>query len=284
MSVGCYMKNKILYAVFLFIMAPGLSHAKEWIKPGEETLTFGLGVFLQAFDTTLRVDNQTVGAGGDVDLENDLGLSEDKSVFWTSLNWRFADRHRLGISYFSFARNATAEALEQIEIGDEIYPVGATLTTEFSASIAPLYYAYSFIKRDKHELAGSVGFHWFDISLDVKGSTSISGIGDADHNVYASAEAPLPLLGIRYDYHVNERWTASVHGEIFGLDFVDEELNFSGNLYNIRISTDYWVTNNFGVGAAINHFGLNAEVDDTNWKGAIDYSYFGPQIYVQARI
>ena len=207
-----------LTALAVFILLPALSPAQEWIKQGDETLTFGIGIFLQAFDTTLRVDNRDVGAGGNVDLENDLGLSEDESVFWTNLTWRFADRHRLGITYFSFTRDATAEALKDLEIGDEIYPAGATLTTEFSASITPFYYAYSFIKRDKHELAGSVGFHWFEIGLDIKGSASISTIGDADADFYASANAPLPLFGIRYDYHVNERWTASVHGEYFALE------------------------------------------------------------------
>ena len=75
-----------------------------------------------------------------------------------------------------------------------------------------------------------------------------------------------------------------MHGEYFALDLVDDETNFSGSLVNVRLSTDYWFTNNFGMGAAINWFDLDAEVDDTNWKGAIDYRYFGPQIYVQARI
>ena len=275
--------KKILSALAVFILLPAIGTADEWIKPGEETLAFGMGVFLQAFDTTLRVDNRDVGAGANVDLENDLGLSEDESVFWTNLSWRFADRHRIGLSYFDFTRDATAEALKDLEIGDEIYPVGATLTTEFNANITPFYYAYSFIKRDKHELAGSIGFHWFEISLDVKGDVSAPG-GDADDNAYASAAAPLPLFGIRYDYHVNQRWTASVHGEYFALDLVDDEINFSGSLVNFRLSTDYWFTNNFGMGAAINWFELDAEVDDTNWKGAVDYTYFGPQIYVQARI
>jgi hypothetical protein len=278
------MNIKILFALASLIFTPALSCADEWIKPGEEALTFGMGVFLQAFDTTLRVDNQSAGAGSDVDLENDLGLTEDQSVFWANLNWRFADRHRFGVSYFNFTRDATAEALEEIEIGDEIYPVGATLTTEFSASIMPFYYAYSFIKKDKHELAGSIGFHWFELSLDVKGSGSISTVGDADADFYASANAPLPLFGVRYDYYVNDRWTASIHGEYFALDLVDDEINFSGSLANIRLSTDYWFTNNFGIGAAINWFDLDAEVDDDNWKGAVDYRYFGPQIYVQARI
>jgi len=276
--------NNILVLLAFLILAPASSQADDWIKQGDETLTFGLGVFLQAFNTSLRLDNRQVGAGGDVDLENDLGLTEDGTVFWLNLNWRFADKHRFGVSYFNFSRDATATALEQIEIGDEIYPIGATLTTDFQASIMPFYYAYSFIKKDKHELAGSVGFHWFEISLDIEGSSSDAPGGDLDANVSASVAAPLPLLGIRYDYYVTHRWTASAHGEVFALDLTDDAFHFSGRLYNIRLSTEYWFTNNFGAGAAINLFDLDAEVDDDDWKGAIDYRYFGPQIYIRARI
>lgn len=270
---------------FLALLSlPFTAQAEDWIKPGNETLKFGLGAFLQAFDTSMRVDNQNLGVGGDIDLENDLGLTEDDTILWTNLVWRFADKHRLGISYFDFTRDATATALRDLEIGDEIYPVGASLNTNFRARTAPFYYAYSFIKKEKHELAGSVGFHWFEISLDIEGSASSAPIGDADANVSASAAAPLPLLGIRYDYHANPRWTTSVHGEIFSLDLTDDTLSFSGTVYNVRLSTEYWFMNNFGAGAAINLFDLNAEIDDPNWQGGIDYRYFGPQIYIQARI
>ena len=82
------MNNKILTALVTLTFTPGLCYADEWIKQGEETLSFGIGVFLQAFDTNLRVDNRNVGAGANVDLENDLGLTEDESVFWTNLTWR----------------------------------------------------------------------------------------------------------------------------------------------------------------------------------------------------
>ena len=278
-----HMNNKILCLLGFLIFAPVSSQAEDWIKQGEETFTFGLGAFLPAFNTTLRIDNQTVGAGDSIDLEDDLGLKEDESVFWVSGTWRFADRHRLGVSYFSFNRDATATALRELEIGDEIYPVGASLQTEFGLDITPVFYAYSFIKNQKHELAGSFGFHWFAINFEVSGSASTAG-GDADANASATADVPLPLFGVRYDYFINQRWTTSVHGEVFALELTDEAFHFSGSVYNVRFSTDYWVTKNFGIGAAVNWFDIDAKIDDSEWKGAIEYRYFGPQIYIQARI
>ncbi len=275
--------NNILVLLAFLILAPASSQAEDWIKQGEETFSFGLGAFLPAFNTTLRVDNQTVGAGDSIDLEDDLGLKEDESVFWVGGTWRFADRHRLGVSYFSFNRDASATALRELEIGDEIYPVGASLETEFSLTITPIYYAYSFIKNEKHELAGSFGFHWFALDFAVQGDASLNG-EDANANASATADVPLPLFGIRYDYYINQRWTTSLHGEIFALDITDEAFKFSGNLYNIRLSTDYWLTKNFGIGAAVSWFDIDAKIDDSEWKGEIEYRYFGPQIYIQARI
>ncbi len=277
------MRAKLFSILILFIITPVSGLAENRIKQGEERFVFGLGAFLPAFDTTLRIDNQTVGAGDSVSLEDDLGLTEDQSVLWVGGVWRFADRHRLGISYFSFSRDASATALRDLQIGDEIYPVGASLQTKFSLDIAPFFYAYSFIKNEKHELAGSFGFHWFAMDFEVTGSASLPG-GDADADASASADVPLPLFGLRYDYYINQRWKTSVHGEIFALELTDELFHFSGHLYNIRVSADYWVTNNFGIGAAVNWFDIDAKVDDSEWRGEIEYSYFGPQIYIQARL
>lgn len=275
--------NNILVLLAFLVLAPASSRAEEWIKHGKETFTFGLGAFLPAFNTRLRVDNQTAGAGSSIDLEDDLGLNEDESVFWVGGTWRFADRHRFGVSYFSFNRNASATALRELEIGDEIYPLGATLETEFGLTIAPVYYAYSLIKNERHELAGSFGFHWFALDFVVQGDASLNG-EDANATASASTDVPLPLFGLRYDYYINQRWTTSAHGEIFALDITDEAFDFSGSLYNIRLSTDYWLTKNFGIGAAISWFDIDAKIDDSEWKGEVDYRYFGPQIYIQARI
>jgi hypothetical protein len=52
---------------------------------------------------------------------------------------------------------------------------------------------------------------------------------------------------------------------------------------NLRLSTEYWFFNNVGLGAALNWFELNADVDDDDWKGNLDYNYWGPQIYVAVR-
>ena len=280
---------KLIEKIFLgfFIMLASLHFttvglADDWIKPGEERWFFSGGVFLPNFDTNLRVDNRTLGAGTKIDIENDLGFTSDETTFWLGAYWRFAARHRISISYTQFNREATATAKTDLTIGDEIFPAGASLNSEFKFKILPVNYAYSFMKREKFELAASIGLHWNRVDFDVKGSASL-GDQDSDANVSADADVPLPLLGLRLDYHFTPRWTAGLHGEIFALNIDADTFGFSGSLINLKLSTEYWLFNNFAVGAAISYFNLDVDVDDGDWKGKLDYQYWGPQVYAAIR-
>ena len=274
------------WSLFIFLLvliqSPSLQ-AEEWINQGDETFEFGAGVFLQSFDTKLRVDNTEQDLGTGIDLENDLGLQSDGTTFWLSGIWRFSANHRLSLSYFGFSRDSVATALKDIEIDEEIFPAGATLSTKFKYQSAPIVYSYSFIKSRKHELAGSFGLHMTSFEFTVKGDAFVGGGGEVDGEVNAKAQGPLPLFGLNYEYHANKRWTNGIHGEVFSLDLEDGEIGFSGTIFNVRVSTEYWFYNNIGVGAALNWFSFDAKVSDTDWRGRIDYEYFGPQIYLNAR-
>jgi hypothetical protein len=259
------------------------SAAEEWINPGDETFRIGLGFFLPAFNSSLRVNNSTINVGDEIDLENDLGLDKRETVFWGSGMWRFAANHRISLSYYKFERGSVATALRDLTIGEETFPAGASLSTNFQFQSVPITYQYSFIKTAQHELAGTFGIHWNTIDLDVRGDAFVGGGGSVDGQVNAKAEAPLPLFGMSYFYHSNKQWTSGIHGEVFALDLDDDDVSFSGALFNVRASTEYWYYNYFGVGFAINWFSMDVDVEDSEWQGAIDYEYIGPQIYVIAR-
>ena len=79
------------------------------------------------------------------------------------------------------------------------------------------------------------------------------------------------------------RWSAGLLGEAFALDIDSSTFGFSGTLFNVKLSTEYWLFNNVGIGAAINWFSLDVDVEDGSWKGQLEYEYWGPQAYVAIR-
>jgi hypothetical protein len=272
----------LLFVLAVWALMPVTVDAADWIKQGEEKVYFEGGAFFPAFDTKLRVDSASIGEGTDIDLENDLDFNDRETTYRLGGYWRFLSRHRIAVSYFNFNRDASATLNKEITIGDEVYPAGAQVASEMKFQVIPISYMYSFMKREKFEFSGGLGLHWYRIDFKAKGDASL-GNEDLDADVTANANVPLPLIGLRFDYHFTPKWSAGLLGELFWLNTSSDTFKFSGSLVNLRLSTEYWFFNNVGLGAALNWFDLNADVDDDDWKGNLDYNYWGPQIYVAVR-
>ena len=97
--------------------------------------------------------------GDDVGLGSDLGVDEDETGFWVGFEWRMAEKHRLGVTYSSFTLTGERVIDEEITIGDEIYPVDATVTTEHKIELIPIIYSYSFVNNESNEFAVTAGVH-----------------------------------------------------------------------------------------------------------------------------
>ncbi len=271
-----------LVLVLSAALLPAAGRAEEWTKQGEERFMLSGGFFLPFFSTSLGVDNEDRGEGESVNLEQDLGFTEDVATGWFGGSWRFARRHRLAVNYFRFVREVAGTVEREITIGDEVYPAGATLDTRFAAQTVPITYSYSFLQREKYELAGTLGVHWWVNDLSAEGSASLGG-QDGDASAAARVQAPLPLLGLLFAYRPGPRWEVDVHAEALVLNIDADVLNYSGSLVSLAGRTHYWFYNRLGVGGAVNWFDLEFDVDGDKWRGRIDYDYVGPQVYLVTR-
>ena len=259
----------------------GSAARADSLQAGDERFKFVAGWFLPAFNTDVRVDNGG-DPGDEVDLDRDLGVNRDQSGVLLGFEWRMAERHRLATTYSSFSQSATRVIDRQITIGDEVYPVNATIKTNWSLDMIPITYSYSFLKSDSNELAGTFGIHWDSISLGLKGSTSLSS-DDLNANVSSGADLPLPLIGIRYDHNFSNNWSAGLGASFFTIEFGESELDARGSLYNFRAYTEYRIKGRYGAGLAVDVFNLNIKADKPNLTGEYKYDYWGPQLYLTAR-
>jgi len=249
------------------------------LKPGDERFKFVAGWFLPAFGTDVRIDGETE-PGDDVNLEDDLGLDGDQSGALFGFEWRMAKRHRLGASWSQFSQNGTRVIDEEISIGDETFPVDATLDTKWSIDLIPITYSYSFLQSEKNELAATFGIHWDRFSLRVVGTSGNNQlVGDSD----SSADLPLPLLGLQYDHHFSDSWSAGIGASYFSIEFGEDTLDAEGSLYSARAFVEYRFQGRYGAGLALDYFNLDLEATKSNLTGAYEYDYWGPQLYLIAR-
>lgn len=261
---------------------PVFAQDSDNIKPGQERFTFGLGAVLHSFGTDVRINNPNGSQGSNVNLKDDLGVDQDASSYYASVEWRFAPRHRVGIESSVFKLTGTRTATRQIDIGDETYPVGATLSSELKLQIIPIAYSYSFIKTEKNELAATIGVHWTHMKFKAQGTASLDG-QDASADVSAKVNAPMPLIGLRYDHHFSQRWSAGVQGAFFSMNFAKDALNVEGDILSARTYVEYRFSRHFGFGLAVEAFQIEIEASQGSWEGGFEYRYWGPQVYAKAR-
>ena len=114
------------------------------------------------------------------------------------------------------------------------------------------------------------------------GNTSLSD-DDLTASTESSADLPLPLLGIRYDHHFSDNWSAGLAASFFSIEFGEDELDASGSLYNFRAYTEYRFRGRYGAGFALDAFKLKVDADKPRLTGEYEYDYWGPQIYLIAR-
>jgi hypothetical protein len=250
---------------------------------GEDTWNLKVGAFLSDFDTELSLTGPNGGAG--IDLEDDLGLDSDQTSFRGELMWRFAPRHRVILGYYRFDRSTSGSVRGAIEIDDpdegliEI-GVGVEAEAEMDWQLIPLSYAYSFYKTDKIEAAATLGVHWFDVRFGIEGTATLNGTPNQFVSESESASGPLPVFGLRADYALTPQWLIGGHAQYFTLDYDD----YSGDLLDLRLQTEYWFTDNVGAGLGYTWYDIGVTVDEGDgYELGVDYTYRGLEAYLAVR-
>jgi len=248
--------------------------SQSLIKPGEETLTVNLGGIVNQFDTTLRLDGQT-HRGTDFNLEGG-GLNNNLSSFEIGATWRFLPRHRFDAQYFSAKRSGDRQFGTEITIGDDVFPIGATVSAEAKSEFLLADYRYSFMKTDQVELAGVLGFYGGHFKFDVSATGNETPTPrTASRNV--STTVPLPLIGATVDWYINPRWKVS--GLIEGIKANIGDID--GSAFVAAASTEYTLARNFGVGLRYMYSDMRADVTKSDFNGRVTWTMNSVSLYAK---
>ncbi len=250
---------------------PSLAHAQAWMKPGDETLILRVGAVAAQIETNARLDGTTSG-GTRIDLESDAGLGTDKTTYLLGATWRLAKNHRIDGLYNEVKRDASKTTERSFTIDDVTYPAGTVLGVEQKTSIGYLGYRYSFLKNPDMEVAAGLGLYGGNFKF--KFDASQPGL-----NVDESTTLPLPVLGLSGDFYLTERATvtAAVRGLKVKIGDVD------GSVLGATLAGEYWLANNWGVGAALDYLKIEADVTKSSFRGNIEFKGTSGRLYVTAR-
>ena len=220
----------IYVAVFaLAFLSPSVVAAEEGEKAKPwERFNLNLGGFVTTFNSDIRIGSQSSGFGIDVNGEDALGLDSSLTVFRADAVYRFTDnrRHRFDLTYIDLRRSATRTLQSDIQIKDQTFSAGTTVDSLFDIKIIRGAYSYSLFQDERIDLGLSAGLYVMPIKIRV--SSSHSGTAEEE-----SITAPLPVLGLRFDFAITPKFFLKQNIDFFYLQYQ----NFQGSLLDAKIAT-----------------------------------------------
>lgn len=260
----------ISFASAVVMLLAGAASAQEQSELPWKRGALSLGGFITQSDAGLRLDSQTLGRGTQLSLKNAFGIDDSVDSFRADGFWRFFPRHRFDISYYDLSRDGSRTLSATIQVRDQTFVLGTTVTTELNLAIYKAGYSYSFVQNRRFDLAASLGV----FGIDTKFGISATGIGTRET---ASLFAPLPVVGLRGAFAVTPKFFVRAGVQYFGLDLGD----VSGQLVDAMVVVDYDIFNNIAVGAGYNFVDLDLEAEESKLRGSLDFDYSGAIVFVK---
>ena len=227
-----------------------------------------VGAFVTDRDSSTRVDSEA-GLGTDLSLEDDLGLESSLSVARVGGYYWFTPRHRLDASYFDLSRSATKPIEETIQFSGRTFGVDSVVESEDQLAILKADYTFAALARERGFLGVTAGLYVMQTKLSLRDSR----VGAAESE---DLTAPLPVIGVRGDYFIGERFTLRGAAQWFGLETDDVD----GTLRDFYIGADYGFGDRMAVGLAYNQVSMRIRAqDEDGLRGRLDWGYDGLLLY-----
>jgi len=227
-----------------------------------------VGAFVPKTSTSAQLDSTTLGAGANIDFEQALGITTQKTVPDIFARFRFTDRWRVEAEYFQLNRRGDQATQNQIQWGDVTFPVNTQIQSKFNFSDIRISGGYSFFRTADKELGVGFGFHMagYDVTLNSAAS------GTESEKVLA----PLPVLSGYGQFALTEQWAVGVRLDRFAMTYD----KYNGNITSIGVDLNYQPFRHVGFGLAYRSLNIALKVTGDQLTGKFAQTFQGPLLYM----
>lgn len=270
-------RSIVLLFLFALAAAPLQAAETDAMHPQlESRFHASLGAFI--LEKELRISVNGRDPNDLVDFGERWRFGSSETSFAGEFRWRFGRKWSLWGQYFSSTDRSSATLTEDVQWGDYTFREGTFAGAGIGTDVARVFLGRAFSAGERHEFGIGIGAHWIELSAFVEGEARINDASTGFVRESVSAAAPLPNLGAWYYYALGPKWLASAR-----LDWLDVSFDkYSGGLTNASVGIAYQAFDHLGVSLSYQYFGLDVDVKDTNWKGAVDIEYYGPFLSLTA--
>ena len=258
--------------VAVSLIASGLAYGQS-SGPFDYRLGFFGGAYFAEVDTNLRWDSSLIRRHGDRTGIEPRHEGQRLGSFNGAFEWRFFNRHALSVSYFKLTRSGLADAPFNIIIDGETIPIGAEVSSSFSAKVTSLKYDFAFLKRDNLMMDVGLGLSVQDLGITIAAE---------DDDVFEEGDvtAPLPTITLGLNWAITPSFIANLDVGWFDLK-ID---NIKGEITELNAGVTWKPWQNVGFNLAYNYFDVSGRVTDEegDFEGRLNYDFKGPLLGIVA--
>ena len=204
--------------------------------------------------TDIRLDSELLGRGTTLSFENDLDLGNRETIPTVAFDWQIARRHKLGIRWQDISRGSSAQALNEIQWGDEIIPNDAAIALAFDITQTFIDYAYFPWVKERWAGGFGLGIRVMKINAAISWDEQTVGGGSSD----AKGTGPLPYIYFEYRRLLSDHWRFKA-----GLGWLQVKIgDIDGGQWVGRADIEYLLGRHWGFGGAV-----NLATIDVDWAG-----------------
>jgi len=261
-------------AALLLMLGTVAARAEDgpYFSPTADKVRISLGVLQSSSGTNLRVDSTAGVLGTPVDAEKDLALDKNKIGPKFQAMIRVSERHRLRFDYLTLDRSGFKNIDKSISFRNENLVVGDPVDSQLSLRTLGITYGYSFIHRDRFELAGTIGVNLLDLSARAKVQQPTRHIDQREDQA-----GPFPTLGLDATWVISKRFYLDARVQYLKLN-IDQ---FDGSLGFYELSALYRWRANVSVGLGYHQERAKLSSTKSTESGFFDFDTHGPELYLR---
>jgi hypothetical protein len=268
-------KLRLTLAALILSSAPGVLLAQDYDYHPFISDSFSVSLGAMRSSNSFKISaNDVAGDSDDIDFGDSVGVSDSTTFFNGQFKWKFGSEKKWSLAGQYFSNNATGNATltEDVEWEGEIFEEGTYVEAGVKLAVARVFVGRSFIRNEQHDFGLGLGLHNLDLSAYIEGEIKANGESSGVQKLEVSASAPLPNIGVWYNYSPARKWL--LHGRV---DWISANIgDYDGGLWNASVGVNYQVWRNAGFDLSWQYFNLNVNVDKSDWNGGAEMTYSGP--------
>ena len=240
----------------------------------EDRFVIEVGVFIPS--KSLKVGADGSSPNGEIDFSERFNLTDNEATVFFFFEWEFSKKWKFMAETFQ-TNSANRRTLDRdLEFGDFTIDKGTFARGGIEFDLYRIFFGRRVLDRENYRLGVGLGVHAVNLGAFIEGELRSSEGDVSFRTARVSSLIPLPNIGTWLLWSPHSKWLFGGRLDWFGLS-IDE---YSGGLWNIAPQVRFQIIENLGVGLDYRWLLLDANVDQSNWKGSFNMDFTGPLLTI----